>query len=148
MKDKLVRLINHIYFGVYQYTGEAFYPTFQMGRRYYHRGFWGMKLCHVMVFLFVFGIISIIGRFILNPFIHVVRIDLTYRLLFLPVTIACYLLIVRITSLDREEGLAYFEQFYKETRSEKVKWMIIGAVTFLVGVVLFVLGALAFPIHI
>jgi uncharacterized membrane-anchored protein YitT (DUF2179 family) len=45
-----------------------------------------------------------------------------------------------MTSLEGDKGLTYFEQFDQESRSVKIKWMIIGAFIFFFGIVLFIIG--------
>ena len=67
MKEIILKIVCHIYYGVYLYTGEAFYPTFHNGKRSYYQGFWGFKLCYVMVFLYTYGAVSL-GRYSMGEY--------------------------------------------------------------------------------
>jgi hypothetical protein len=146
MKEKLLELINHIYFGIYSYTGEAFYATFQNGRRQYYQGFWGMKLCYIMVFLYACGFVSFIGYLIGCYVLKIVNSFLVYKLIHIFLIIYVSLIISKYTSLGREKGLSLFEQFTLTPKISKIKWMIIGAIFFFLGIVFFAIGIKIFPV--
>lgn len=147
MKERLLKLVNHIYFGIYLYPGEAFYPIFLDGERTYYKGFWGFKFCYIMVFLYAYGILSVLGHFMGEKIAYFVSSSFVYKLVFIIITIGLTFIIERITSLGGKKGLNYFEQFTKEPRFEKIKWMIVGAVAFIVGIGLFIIGIKAFFIY-
>ena len=143
MKETILKTVCHIYYGVYLYTGEAFYSSFHNGKKSYYQGFWGFKLCYVMVFLYTYGTVSL-GRYCMGEyaprfFYHaIVNIIIVSSL---------SLIIAKTTSLGGEKGLLYFEQFARGSRSCKIKWMIISAFVFIMGVFLFILGGICSPIE-
>jgi len=56
------------------------------------------------------------------------------------------MIISRYTSLGGKEGLELFEQYFLISKIKKIKWMIIGAFAFLLGIVFFILGLIVFPV--
>ena len=63
------------------------------------------------------------------------------------IVLSLSLIIAKTTSLGGGKGLLYFEQFARESRSCKIKWMIISAFVFIMGVFLFILGEICSPIE-
>lgn len=146
MKDKILRVINHIYYGVYLYSGEAFYPQFYNGERTYYQGFWGFKFCYVMVFLYAFSAASFIGYCMGEDVLRFINSRFIFKLLYIFFVIGLSFVIVKATSLGGKKGLSFFEQFIKDSCSERIKWMILGALCFIMGIMLSFYGNNAFHI--
>ena len=142
MKDKILKTVNHIYFGVYLYTGEAFYPTFHNGERFYYQGYWGFKLCYVMVLLYACAVVSL-GKYCIG---ESVPCFVNHGIVDIILVLGTCFIIAKITSLGGKKGLLYFEQFTREPHLCKIKWMIISAFVFLLGIILFIIGEIYSPI--
>lgn len=146
MKEKIIKIINYIYFGIYLYTGEAFYTIFQNGQRNYYQGFWGFKLCYIMVFLYSYGLVSFFSYLIGNSVLQIINGSFLYKLIYLFIICFTSMIISRYTSLGGKEGLELFEQYFLISKIKKIKWMIIGAFAFLLGIVFLILGLIVFPV--
>ncbi len=146
MKEKIIKYINRIYFGIYLYTRELDIPTYYVGRKDYYRGQLGFKICCLLIMLYTSGFLSIIGAFGGEHFAYLIKGNFIYKSIYIIIIICIYFLLSQITSLEGNKGLAYFEQFDREPRSIKIKWMIIGAFAFLLGIALFILGLNIFPV--
>lgn len=144
MKEKIIKFINQIYFGIYLCTGDALPPTMYKGRKTYLHSFWGNKLCFIMILFYVSSIVSLAVYCLGNNVAQLVYRDFEYRLIYIFLVIGISILISRITSLEGDKGLSYFEQFDQEPRSVKIKWMIYGALALILGMIICALGCIAF----
>lgn len=140
MKEKIIKFINQIYFGIYLCTGEALPPTIYKGRKTYLHSFWGNKLCFIMILFYVSNIVSLAVYCLGNNIAHLVYRNFEYRLIYSFLVIGISLLIGRITSLEGEKGLSYFETFIAWPRSTKIKWEIYSVLAFIVGAIFCTLG--------
>ena len=140
MKEKIIKFINQIYFGIYLCTGEALPPTMYKGRKTYLHSFWGNKLCSIMILFYVSSIVSLAVYCLGNNIAYLVYRDFEYRLIYSFLVIGISLLIGRITSLEGEKGLSYFVTFIAWPRSTKIKWEIYSVLAFIVGAIFCTLG--------
>ena len=146
MKEKIIKLINRIYFGLYLYTRELDIPLKWGGRKDYYRGILGFKLYDLLIMFYANAFISFIGVLGGKPLLTFVKGLPFYKFLYIVLLIFLSLFISRITSLEGDKGLSYFEQFDIEPRSTKIKWMIYGALALVLGAILCALGCIAFTI--
>ena len=146
MKEKLIKYINRIYFGIYLYTRELDIPIYYVGRKDYYRGQLGFKICCLMIMLYASGFLSIIVFLVGEQFAYLIKSNFIYKIIYIILLLCIYFLFSQITSLEGNKGLAYFEQFDQEPHSIKIKWMVIGAFAFILGIAFFILGMKIFPI--
>ena len=147
MKEIIVSFINRVYFGIYLYTRELDIPVMYMGRKEYYRGQLGFKICNLMTFLYISGCLSFVGALGGETLLTLIKGNYLYRIMYFILLIGISFLISKFSSLEGEKGLSYFEQFDQEPRSNKIKWMIISAFVFIIGILLFVLGVIVFPVY-
>ena len=147
MKEKIVRFINRVYFGIYLYTRELDIPVTYMGRKDYYRGQLAFKICNIMIFLYTSGCLSFVGALNGETLLTLIKGNYLYRIMYFILLIGIYFLVSQFSSLEGEKGLSYFEMFYQEPRSNKIKWMIISAFVFIIGILFFVLGVILFPVY-
>ena len=147
MKEIIVSFINRVYFGIYLYTRELDIPVMYMGRKEYYRGQLGFKICNLMTFLYISGCLSFVGALGGETLLTLIKGNYLYRIMYFTLLIGISFLISQFSSLEGEKGLSYFEQFDQEPRSNKIKWMIISAFVFIIGILLFVLGVIVFPVY-
>ena len=147
MKEIIVRFINRVYFGIYLYTRELDIPVLYMGRKEYYRGQLGFKICDLMVLLYTSGCLSFAGALGGETLLTLIKGNYLYRILYFILLIGISVLISQLSSFEGEKGLSYFEQFDQEPRSKKIKWMIISAFVFIIGILFFVLGIIVFPVY-
>lgn len=146
MKEKIIKIANRIYFGVYLFLGEAFYRTFIRGEKSYYTGFWGIKLCYIMVFLYSYGVMGVCWWLVGEDFFRFAKYSSDYKFVYVASSVFLCIFITRLTHFNDDKGLAYFEQFVREPRSVKIKWKIISAFVFILGIILFAVGSLLFLI--
>ena len=146
MKEKIIKLINRIYFGLYLYTRELDIPLKWGGRKDYYRGILGFKLYDLLVMFYANALLSFAGALGGDSLLELVKGWPFYKPLYIVLLIFLSLFISRITSLEGDKGLSYFEQFDIEPRSTKIKWMIYGALALVLGAILCALGCIAFTI--
>ena len=147
MKEIIVSFINRVYFGIYLYTRELDIPVMYMGRKEYYRGQLGFKICNLMTFLYISGCLSFVGALGGETLLTLIKGNYLYRIMYFILLIGISFLISQFSSLEGEKGLSYFEQFDQEPRSKKIKWMIISAFVFIIGILFFVLGIIVFPVY-
>ena len=147
MKEIIVRFINRVYFGIYLYTRELDIPVLYMGRKEYYRGQLWFKICDLMVLLYTSGCLSFAGALGGETLLTLIKGNYLYRIQYFILLIGISVLISQLSSLEGEKGLSYFEQFDQEPRSKKIKWMIISAFVFIIGILFFVLGIIVFPVY-
>lgn len=144
MKEKIIKLISRIYFGLYLYTRALDIPITWAGRKEYYRGHFGSKICGFMVVLYANAFLSLAGVLGGDSLLELVKDWPFYKPLYIILLVSLCLFITEITSLEGDKGLSYFEQFDQEPRSTKVKWMIYGALAMILGMILCALGCIAF----
>lgn len=147
MKEIIVRFINRVYFGIYLYTRELDIPVIYMGRKEYYRGLLGFKICNLMIFLYISGCLSFVGALGGEALLTLIKGNYLYRIMYFILLIGISFLISQFSSLEGEKGLSYFELFDQEPRFNKIKWMIISAFVFIIGILFFVLGVILFPVY-
>ena len=144
MKEKVIKLINRIYFGLYLYTKALDIPVSWAGSKDYYRGILRFKLYDLLVMFYANAFISFIGVLGGKPLLTFVKGLPFYKFLYIVLLTCLSLFISRITSLEGDKGLSYFEQFDQEPRSVKIKWMIYGALALILGMIICALGCIAF----
>ena len=144
MKEKIIKLINRIYFGLYLYTKALDIPVRWAGSKDYYRGILKFKLYDLLVMLYANALLSFAGALGGDSLLELVKGWPFYKPLYIVLLIFLSLFISRITSLEGDKGLSYFEQFDIEPRSTKIKWMIYGALALVLGAILCALGCIAF----
>ena len=147
MKEIIVSFINRVYFGIYLYTRELDIPVMYMGRKEYYRGQLGFKICNLMTFLYISGCLSFVGALGGETLLTLIKGNYLYRIMYFILLIGISFLISQFSSLEGEKGLSYFELFDQEPRFNKIKWMIISAFVFIIGILFFVLGVIVFPVY-
>ena len=96
--------------------------------------------------LYASGFLSIIVFLVGEQFAYLIKSNFIYKIIYIILLLCIYFLFSQITSLEGNKGLAYFEQFDQEPHSIKIKWMVIGAFAFILGIAFFILGMKIFPI--
>ena len=142
MKEKIIKFINRIYFGIYLYTRELDIPVTWGGRKNYYRGHFGSKICALLVMFYANAFLSFIGILGGKPLLTFVKGLPFYKYLYIVLLVGLCLFIIEVTSLEGDKGLSYFEQFDQEPRSTKIKWMIYGALALVLGAILCALGCI------
>ena len=146
MKEKIIKFANRIYFGIYLCTRELDIPVIYMGRKDYYRGLLGFNICCLLIMFYVIGCISLIGSLGGEYLLTLIKGNFLYKLIYFVLLIVFYFLFSEYTSLEKEKGLKYFEEFDQEPRSKKMRWLLFSIFVFIVGFLFFLFGLYIFPV--